>query len=148
MLSMDESLMTTVHYYRGAKVVDFSGHWLPDRAALLWQGYLIAERVAELQADSVAVSAEIWYAFQDEDQPGISATDRQDRREALSVQAVRSDGIARLVMVPFSRVPDGSKVFDAPIAAETVMPVFKPLRELWGLRRWWILIDPAATTDC
>jgi hypothetical protein len=147
-LSRDKSLLTTVHYYKAAKIVDFSGFLIDDRPGLLLHGNLILERAAELEADSVAVSSEIWFAEYGQNQPIVYPGDRQDRREALSVQAVRADGTARLVMVPFTRGSDGTKIFEPPVAATTVLSGLDPLRELWNLRRWWVLIDPEATRGC
>lgn len=144
-LSVDESLLTTVYYYKGGRVVDFQGVMLEDRIAVIRHMAQVAERVRELGADSVAFSSEVWLASLDATQPGVHAGDRTDRTEALCIQAVRADGTARVVTVRFTRDANGEKRFESPSGAVASLSAFEPLRQHWHLRRWWILTDEVAT---
>lgn len=147
-LMVDNDLMPTVHYYKANKLVDFNGLQFEDRVSVLRSMVQMAERASELEADSLAISSEVWLATYDKTRTESWASDRPDRTEALQVQAVRSDGTARIVTVSFTRDSDGHKHFSPPEGSRGPLTVLEPFRQLWGLKRWWVLADEVALHEC
>jgi hypothetical protein len=136
-LRAHESLLMTAHFFVGNRRVDMRGFVPEDHVSVMRTMDQIAERVQELQADSVVVSSETWLAAYDEKLPGVRPGDRTDRFEALCVESAASDGRVRTLLRRFTRDAENRAVFDEDTQIISGAPFsLEPLRKVWAVKGW------------
>lgn len=137
-LVRDRNHVNIVILHRGLRPVGIEGLSFKDQSDKIVMGKELAEVVQRSGVDGIVMITDNWVAPLDRDDEGfpVPAREREDRTEALQVDAIDAAGHRLHLVSPYSRIKGKIILEDVvDMSDSTASPFLAPILKVWGRGR-------------